>query len=488
MTEALIVLVLALPVLTAAATLVARTARQADTVSVAGALATASLALGVAAEAIVRAYSPAHGAWYVVDAASGVFLAVIAVVGLLSALVSPLQLAGEGRGLVSAARSRGLYYAAFHGFWAALLAVPLVDNLAIAWLLVEATTGASALLVAFSGRRSALEAGWKYLVLTTFGLAVALLGIILLYTLAEGGDLATLDWRAIAAVAPALPDAGALTAFLLIVVGLATKAGWAPVHNWLPDAHSEAPPAASALLSAALLPAVALVAWRVLSALEPALAAGTGGALFIAFGLTSLAVAVPFLWTALPWKRLLAYSSLEHMGVLALAIGFGNPLATAGAVAHVAGHALAKALGFYAATPLLRHIPEAHRLPVRGLATASRESAAAVGVSLAALAALPPSPLFVSELLILLGGIAAGELVVTIVAATLLALGFLGLAHALIEGLIGEPRPRRWRAGRGARQTARLTVVCGIGMLAITVAACLLPGSAPIEQFMRGIA
>jgi hydrogenase-4 component F len=486
--EALIVLVLALPVLTAAAALLARTPAQADRANVVGALLTAAPALVLAADALVAADDPARGTWYVVDAASGVFVAVIAVVGLLSALASPLQLAGDGRGLVSAARSRGLYYAAFHGFWATLLAVPLVDNLAIAWLLVEATTGASALLVAFSGKRSALEAGWKYLVLTTFGLAVALLGIILLYALAEGDGLAALDWRALAAAAPELPESGALTAFVLIAVGLATKAGWAPVHNWLPDAHSEAPPAVSALLSAALLPAVALVAWRSLTALEPALPAGTGGALFIAFGLASLAVAVPFLWTALPWKRLLAYSSLEHMGVLALAIGFGTPLATAGAVAHVAGHALAKALGFYAATPLLRHIPDAHRQPLRGLATASRESAAAVGVSLAALAALPPSPLFVSELLILLGGLAAGELAVTIVAATLLALGFLGLAHALIEGLAGEPRPRRWRAGRSARQTTRLTVVCGVGMLAVTVAACLLPGSEPVELLMRGIA
>ena len=201
-----------------------------------------------------------------------------------------------------------------------------------------------------------------------------------------------------------------------------------------------------------------------------------------------MAVAVPFLWAALPWKRLLAYSSLEHMGVLALAIGLAHPLATAGAIAHVAGHALAKSLGFYAATPLLRHVPDAHRLPLRGLAAASRESAVAVGVSLAALAALPPSPLFVSEVLILLGGLAAGELAVTIVAATLLALGFLGLAHALIEGLVGEPRPRRWRAGRSARQIARLTVVCVVGMLAVTVLACLLPGSEPVELFMRGVA
>jgi formate hydrogenlyase subunit 3/multisubunit Na+/H+ antiporter MnhD subunit len=124
---------------------------------------------------------------------------------------------------------------------------------------------------------------------------------------------------------------------------------------------------------------------------------------------------------------------------------------------------------------------------VRGLAAASRESAAAVGVSLAALAALPPSPLFVSELLILLGGVAAGEIAVAIVAAALLALGFLGLAHALIEGLVGEPQPRRWRPGRTARQITRFTVVCTAGMLVVTVLACLLPGSEPVELLMRGV-
>ena len=481
--------VLALPLVTACGVVLARSARQADAVNVAGALVTACGALALAVTGIVRADDPAHGDWYVLDAAGGVFVGVIAVIGLLSALVSPLQLAGQGRGLVPAARARSLYYFAFHAFWAALLAVPLVDNLALAWVLVEATTGGSALLVAFSGKRSALEAGWKYLVLTTFGLAVALLGIILLYTLTgPGGDLAALDWRSIAATAPTLPASGALTAFVLIIAGLATKVGWAPVHNWLPDAHSEAPPAVSALLSAALLPSVALVAWRVLQTLGPALDPGAGSALFLGFGLLSLAVAVPFLWQAQPFKRLLAYSSLEHMGVLAIGIGFATPLSTAGVVAHVAGHALAKSLGFYAAMPLLRHVPSAHREPIHGISAASPSSAAAVGVSLAALAALPPSPLFVSELLILLGGLAAGETAVTIIAAALLALGFLGLAHALIEALAGEPHPRRWRPGRSARQIARLTVVCTAAMLVVTVLACLLPGSQTVEQLMRGVA
>ena len=147
---------------------------------------------------------------------------------------------------------------------------------------------------------------------------------------------------------------------MLLLAGLAAKIGWAPVHNWLPDAHSEAPPPVSALLSAALLPAVLLVAWRSRAgARARSIGERTAESVLVGFGLVSLAVAVPFLWRPLAWKRLLAYSSLEHMGVIALGIGFATPLALAGVAVHIVGHAVAKALGFYAATPLLGHEPRA---------------------------------------------------------------------------------------------------------------------------------
>jgi hydrogenase-4 component F len=488
-TEALVIAVPALPVACGLLVQLARTPAGADRISLLGAVATAAAALALAVVAVADSATPMHGSWYLVDAATGAFLAVVAVVGLLSALASPAYLAGAGRSFFRAARARAWYYLGFYLFWAALLALPLVDNLGVAWLLVEATTGASALLVAYSGRRTALEAGWKYLVLTTFGLTIALVGILILYIgLAPGGgELATLDWREIAHHAGALPGDRALLAFVLIVGGLATKIGWAPVHNWLPDAHSEAPPPVSALLSAALLPSVILIAWRVLETLGPALASGVASATFLAFGLASLAIAVPFLWRPLAWKRLLAYSSLEHMGVLALGIGFATPLATAGVLLHMAGHALAKALGFYAAIPLLHNDAEAGERPARGLARVSPGTAAAVGVSLGSLSGLPPSPLFVSELLVLLGGIAAGQLVVTVVAATLLALGFLGLAHALIEGLVGGERRRAWRRGRRVRTVERLTVVVGVGLIALTACAYLLPDSTAVRMLMEGV-
>jgi len=487
--ETLVILVPALPVACGLLIQAARTPPAADRINIGGALATASAALTLAFVALTQSATPTQGAWYVVDGATGAFLAVIGVVGLLSALVSPAYLAGAGRSFFRATHARAWYYLGFHLFWAVLLALPLVNNLGVAWLLIEASTGASALLVAYSGRRAAIDAGWNYLVLTTFGLTIALAGILVLYVglAPHGGSLATLNWQQIAAHAGALPGDGALLAFLLIIGGLATKIGWAPVHNWLPDAHSEAPPPVSALLSAALLPTVMLIAWRVLVTLGPALRDGVANAIFLAFGLASLAIAVPFLWRPLAWKRLLAYSSLEHMGVLALGIGFATPLATAGVVLHLAGHALAKALGFYAAIPLLRHQPEAAEQAPCGVARASRGTAAAIGVSLGSLSGLPPSPLFFSEVLILLGGIASGNIVVSVIATALLGLGFLGLANAMIEGLVGGEHQRPWRRGRTVRAAERLTAAVGLGLLVLGAGAYLLPGSTVIRRLMAGM-
>lgn len=473
--------VLAVPLAAAALVALMPTPRAADRLNLATSVLTAALALGLAAMALAAAPEEAgRGSWYVLDAAGGVFLALVAAIGLASAAVSPLYLRHAGRSWFSAGRSRAWYYAAFNVFWAALLALPLIDNLALAWLLIEVTTAASALLVAFSGKRSALEAGWKYVVLTTLGLAVALLGIVVLFV-AVGGDggLGRLDWQSLSRGAATLPPQATLVAFVLILVGLASKIGWAPVHNWLPDAHSEAPPPVSALLSAALLPTVLLIAWRSKLALEPALGAGAVQELFVGFGLVSLLIAVPFLWRPLPWKRLLAYSSLEHMGILALGVGFGTPLAIAGVVVHVAGHGIAKALGFYTAIPLLRQDPATAERPPRGVSRTSAPTALAMAVSVITLAGLPPSPLFVSEVMILLGGMDAGLIAVSAIAALLLALGFLGLAHALLEGLLGMGEGRR--PSRSARSVGLLAGFAAIALLALTVAAYALPGSGIVE-------
>ncbi|HWJ51132.1 MAG TPA: proton-conducting transporter membrane subunit [Solirubrobacteraceae bacterium] len=487
----LAILVPTLPIVCGVLVLLTRTPAQADRLNLVTAVATAAVALVLAVTLLARGGSaPLNGGFYMLDGAGGVFVALIAVIGLCSALTSPGYLRTAGRSWFSAGRSRHWYYAAFYAFWGVLLAVPIAGNLAVAWLLIEATTAASALLVAFTGRRHALEAGWKYLILTTLGLSVALLGIVVLALALSrhgGGGLGALDWHALERAAPGLPRQTTLVAFVLILAGLATKIGWAPVHNWLPDAHSEAPAPISALLSAALLPTVVLVAWRVKLTLSVAVGGASARAVFIGFGLASLLVAVPFLWRSLPWKRLLAYSSLEHMGVLALGVGFGTPLAIAGVVIHVAGHGLAKALGFYAAVPLLRSDPEAGVRAPSGVLARSRPTAAAMGLSLGALGGLPPSPVFVSEILILLGGLAAGEEAVVIVATVALALGFLGLLHALLEGVVGGPGSARpARRHRGERAMAVMTIAIGAGLASLTIVGLLLPGSAFVVTLARG--
>ena len=211
--------------------------------------------------------------------------------------------------------------------------------------------------------------------------------------------------------------------------------------------------------------------------------------MLLAFGLVSLAVAVPFLWRPMAWKRLLAYSSLEHMGVIALGIGFGTPLALAGVAVHIAAHAVAKSLGFYAATPLLGHDPRAAGHAVTGIAThAAGARRPTLGISLGTLAGLPPSPLFVSEVLIVAGGFEAGRSWAAAAARVLLALGFLGLAHALIETTAGKGRRRDAALAPGLRGVVALTARLGRAARSGSPPPALwLPGTELVEALAKGI-
>ncbi len=473
----------AVPIATAALAALAP-ARWVSRAALAGAVPTAVLALILAGLAVADSAHPVTSRWLIIDAAGGLLLAVIAVTGLTSVLLSPAWLRGAAGSFVAQRRRERVYYAVLLVFWAVLLAVPLAGNLGAAWLLVEATTAVSAVLVGFSGRRHALEAGWKYLILTSLGLGVALLGIAILAAGLPGGA-GGLTWQHLAAFSSGKP--AAVTGYLLLLAGLAAKIGWAPVHNWLPDAHSQAPPPASALLSAALLPAVLLIAWRSERALAPVIGLHPAQRVLIGFGLASLAVAVPFLWRPMPFKRLLAYSSLEHMGVIALGVGFGTPLALAGVAVHIAGHAAAKALGFHCATPLLVHEPRAASHAVSGIGRTAPALGTAIAVSLGALSGLPPSPLFISEVLILAGGFTSGRTWPAAAAAVLLALGFLGLAHAALETVAGKAHGRDSVRPAGLRPLTALAAVSAVIMLGLAAAGPWLAGTGFVAALQKGM-
>jgi hydrogenase-4 component F len=482
--ESLAVALLAVPTLTAAAVVLLPSpfVRRA---ALAGSFPTGATAIAFAVLALRDLEHPAVGTWLVVDPAGGLLVAVIGAVGLASVLVAPAYLDTSHGSVVREERRERMFFAAFYAFWVILLAVPLAGNLGAAWLLIEATTAASALLVGFSGKARALEAGWKYLVLTSLGLGVALLGVVLLAAGVPRGGVDALSWHALATYSSG-PDS-AFVAYLLLLCGLAAKVGWAPVHNWLPDAHSEAPAPVSALLSAALLPAVLLVAWRSQQALAPVVGVRATQTVLVGFGLASLAVAVPFLWRPMAWKRLLAYSSLEHMGVVALGIGFATPLAIAGVVIHVSAHAVAKALGFFAATPLLAVDPRAAGHAVTGVGRSQPRLGVAMGLSLGTLAGLPPLPLFVSEVLVIAGGFQAGRTWPAAISAVLLALGFVGLAHTLIETIIGKPRRRRPAEVPGLRGVALLTVPAAVVLLSLAAIGPWLSRTDLVEALIRGL-
>jgi hydrogenase-4 component F len=207
----------------------------------------------------------------------------------------------------------------------------------------------------------------------------------------------------------------------------------------------------------------------------------------IGFGLASLAVAVPFLWRPMPFKRLLAYSSLEHMGVIALGVGFGTPLALAGVAVHIAGHAAAKALGFHCATPLLEHEPHAASHAVTGIGRTAPALGTAIGLSLGTLSGLPPSPLFISEVLILAGGFGSGRSWAAAAAAVLLALGFLGLAHAAIETVAGQAHRRQNTPPAGLRPVVILAGVSAFVLLGLAAAAPWLAGTGFVAALQRGV-
>ncbi len=481
----------AVPVLAAVVLQLARSDRAAHRLNRVCAVATALVGLG-AATAILTGKSHASS-WLITDTAAGIYVTVATVIALMSALLSPAYLGGAEGQFFAAHRSVRSYYLAFYGFWAALVAIPVVANLGVAWLVVEATTAASAVLVGFSGKPRALEAGWKYLMLTTLGMSVAFLGIVIMFvaSAAHGGGIGKLDWSALPATLAHMPHAAAVAAYALVVLGLATKIGWAPVQNWLPDAHSEAPAPVSAMLSSALLPAVMLLAWRMRDAAGESIGHSAATAPLAAFGILSVAVAVPFLWQAMAWKRLLAYHSLEHMGIITVGIAIGGPLALAGVVVHVAGHALGKALGFYAAIPLAQIQPDAQRHSARHVAASSPATFAAMALTALTLAGLPPSPLFFSELFIILGGIETGHVVLAGTLAVLIALAFVGLLHALLEAVQGAPDHGNQPTSTTSRdRTAPIvipTLVTAAALAALTVCAWLLPDSAIVRDLVRGI-
>jgi hydrogenase-4 component F len=324
-----------------------------------------------------------------------------------------------------------------------MLAAPLMGNLALLWVAIEVTTVISALLVAIEGTDGAAEAAWKYILIASAGLSIALLGTIFMYY--AGAQVLGPHYNL--AFAPLLHSASHLAvtpvrmAFVLAVLGFGTKVGLFPVHTWLPDAHSEAPTPVSALLSGSLLAVSFYAILRYYQVAMVALGPRFPRDVLLVFGVASLLLAALYVLDQRDYKRLLAYSSVEHMGILAIGVSFGAPIALAGVLLHVLAHAAAKGNAFMGSGVLLRKFGSKEIGGVHGGLDLLPWSGPLFLAAILALCAMPPFGIFRSEFEIVAGGLATSHNAPTVILVILVTVAFLGLALAANRMLLSRPRP-----------------------------------------------
>ena len=335
------------------------------------------------------------------------------------------------------------FYLWYHLFLTSMLAVVSTENLGLVWVAIEATTVFSAILVGFYRTPDAIEAAWKYLIICTLGISIALFGTLLLYYAgvhAISGEAPALSWRVLRQHAASLDPRLIRLAFVLTFVGYGTKAGFAPLHTWLPDAHSQAPTPVSAVLSGVLLPCALYAIVRIHLIAVGTLGPDFSSAFLIGMGVLTTAVAVPFILLQHDLKRLLAYSSMEHIGVMAVAFGFGGPIGLFAAAVHLVTHGLGKALLFFAAGTLAERFGTRDMARIQGAAKALPFSGPIILIGALALAGAPPSGLFLSEFSVLSVGFASGRVIASAILLACLTLIFVGMLTHVGRMALGTPR------------------------------------------------
>jgi hydrogenase-4 component F len=326
------------------------------------------------------------------------------------------------------------------GFLAAMTLVSVTQNLALMWAAVEVTTLASAPLVYFYRRRGALEAAWKYLLLCSVGIALALLGTFCLGIAASGspGAAGGLTLEALSAAAPSMARPWLKAAFVLALVGYGTKMGLAPLHTWLPDTHSQAPSPVSALLSGALLNCAFLAILRFFQVCLASGDAAFARTLLVVLGFVSIGVACAFMVGQRDYKRLFAYSSIENMGIMAAGVGLGGA-ATYGAIFHSVNHSLCKAGLFLLAGNVLRVFGTTSAREAHGVLSRIPISGVLMTALFLAIGGVPPFGPFWSEFLIFQAAVNGPHIWLGFLFVLLLALAFLAMAGALLPMLQRAP-------------------------------------------------
>lgn len=425
-------LLLIIPLLTAGIAFLPLRVKQWEKVNITGALLTGSIALYSVIN-ILHFHQTIDGyRFLIIDKLSAIFIFVIAVVGTICCLYAVEYLRKDvARGELEERRT-GKFFGLLHLFLGTMYLTVLADNLGVMWVAIEATTIVSALLVGFYAKKEALEAAWKYLIICTVGIAFAMLGIILTNHAASlimaKGDF-SLSWHMLYPIAQELDPSLMKLAFIFIVVGYGTKAGLFPLHTWLPDAHSQAPSPVSALLSGVLLNCAIYALIRFHQLVTLATDSNYSGQILIFFGLISMVGALPFILVQKDIKRLLAYSSVEHVGIIIVAVGLGGTLGYMGALLHLVNHSLGKSTLFLSAGTLTQEYRTKIMHKMQGIGQLLPITGTVFLVSLFAIAGAPPFGLFFSEMSIVSRGFQVYGLGLGFVFLMAVAIVFTGLIY-----------------------------------------------------------
>lgn len=465
----------------------ARSRRAMETANVAAFGMTFVLALAMAGQVLASGPVSLWAGFFYADSLSALVCLLTASVALVCSVYAVGYLRDdEKQGVFEGLMPFRKFYALTPLFVAAMLLVPLANNLGVMWVAIEATTLVSVFLVTFYGKVTSLEAAWKYAIIGGVGLSMALFGTVLAYysghLLPGTGTLEGLNWSVMAQHAAQLDKTTMRLAFILALLGYGTKAGLAPMHTWKPDAYSEAPVPAAALLSSAMLNCALYGLIRFYILTSRSVGAEFPGGLLLIFGMLSMGISVPFVLVQKNFRRLLAYHTIDHAGIMVTALGVGGKLAALALMLHMTYHTVAKSLLFLCAGNVSQHFKTDLFDKVKGGVIRVMPATGVVFLmAMLAIIGMPPFSLFQSEFLIVRAAFDGGHYVPTalfvlfgtgIFAGALLHVGGLVLGPAGDTPLAG-PRPWRDRS---------MLALAGV----LVVIAFWLP--APLLALIRGAA
>jgi hydrogenase-4 component F len=360
--------------------------------------------LTLAASGVPFFERPATTRFFLIDDFNIYLIALTAFVAFTTSLFSARYVLHEVAAGKLAARYLRFYHAMYQAFVFTMLLALTANNLGVMWVAIEGATLTTVLMVGLYRTHAALEAAWKYFILCGTGISLALFGTILMYLAAQpvmGEGLPAMTWSEllprVADFSPAILN----LAFVFLLVGYGTKVGLAPLHAWLPDAHAEGPTPISAVLSGLLLNVALYVVLRFKMLLAGNPLALAPGPLMITMGLSSLLLASFMLYRRRDIKRLFAYSSIEHMGIITFAFGMGGALANFAGLLHMTMHSLTKSAIFFAVGHISQVKGTQKIADIRGLTASQPLLGWALVIGVVAIAGLPPFGVFTSEFLLL---------------------------------------------------------------------------------------